>query len=216
MSELYIKNTFNKELETHKSKLIQENDKYKRELEISIEKVRKEHLQDLTNYDLFTNKIFIIYPELYGLIQKSLKDVPYINTITEIPDVAKIESINELETLLLQLEMPDKYINKLKDSYDSLDRNSFSFEFLELYTELKRKKTIERNELVISYLLDNKIYFSQKMIDLVSTYYSNLSFFLRKRNSNEMKELIKYQSMFTEANQKIENQIRDELQRKSD
>lgn len=213
-SDNYIDHEFNKKLDNHKAQLQKENEKYKNELEESLESIRKEHKRDLINYDLFTNKVFIVYPEIYGLIQKSLKDIWLINTIYSIPKAEDSKDVEELEKLLLHLEATKKERQKLKLDFQKDDKNDFASKFLEFYIESKRRKTFEKNEITYSYFLENKIYFSQKMINLVQSFYINLRMHSESQNIDLSKKPQDYETIFFKTNNKILTQIKMELKNK--
>lgn len=215
LSDTYIDHEFNKKLENHRAQLQKENEKYKKELEESLELVRKEHRQELINYDLFTNQVFIIYPKVYGLIQKSLNDIWLNNTIYSVPKAEDSKSPEELEELLLQLEATTKEIQQLKLSFQTDEKGDFAFKFLEFYSNLKKRKTMEKNEITFSYFLENKIYFSQEMINLVETFYLNLKMHSQDQNTSFSKKSLDYEEIFLTTNNKILQQIKKELQNKN-
>lgn len=51
---------------------------------------------------------------------------------------------------------------------------------------------MEKNEITFSYFLENKIYFSQEMINLVETFYLNLKMHSQDQNTSFSKKSLDY------------------------
>lgn len=64
-----IDSTFNKTLEDHKSELAKENERYKKDMEMNIEKLRGQIQRSNKDYELYITKRHERYPELYKSIE---------------------------------------------------------------------------------------------------------------------------------------------------
>jgi len=60
---------------------------------------------------------------------------------------------------------------------------------------------MEKNEITFSYFLENKIYFSQEMINLVETFYLNLKMHSQDQNTSFSKKSLDYEEIFLKTSQ---------------
>ena len=89
----------------------------------------------------------------------------------------------------------------MKLSFQTDEKGDFAFKFLEFYSNLKKRKTMEKNEITFSYFLENKIYFSQEMINLVETFYLNLKMHSQDQNTSFSKKSLDYEEIFLKTSQ---------------